>query len=106
MVWGFFKDFGGAIGDHFKVSINNLFTNFKESNIMANIYIQNCYHKKCIDFPSHPQYMAPKDKSIVLIVANGRAAIFEEFDIPKVVDGKSGSNSPPFVLVGDKFGCH
>jgi hypothetical protein len=39
--------------------------------------------------------------SIVLIVANCRAAIFEEIDIPKVVDAKSGSNSLPFVLVGD-----
>lgn len=45
--------------------------------------------------------MAPKDKSVVLIVANCRAAISEGIDIPKVVNAKNGSTFPPFVLVGD-----
>lgn len=68
---------------------------------MANIYIHNRCHWKGFHFFSHPQFAAPKGKLVVLTIVDRRAAIFEGVDIPKVANAKSGSDSPPFVLVGD-----
>lgn len=102
VVWECCIDFDSVTRDHSsKVSINNLFMNFKIYHIMANIHIQSWCGWKGIDFSSHPQSMAPKGKSVVPTVADHRVVVVEGIDIQNVVNTEGGSDFTPFVLVGD-----
>lgn len=59
------------------------------------MHIRNWCHWKGLDFLIHPQFAAPKGKSIVFIVVNHKMVVIEGLNVLKGVNARSSNNMIP-----------
>jgi hypothetical protein len=70
------KDLRCSTGYHNKVAVSNLFNNFRKSHVMSTAHIQSWCCRKGVDFCDHPQSVAGKGKSIVLVMYESNCRTF------------------------------
>jgi hypothetical protein len=95
------RDFGSMTGVHSRTTIHNLFANFKKSHLMSTIHVQNWCHWKDVPFTDHPQSAAPKEKLMILTIANHKKLVQEGIKIMDTLNNKILCEKKPFAVIGD-----
>lgn len=93
------KETGGQSGNHSKVTIQNLFSNFRTSHLQSIQHIKSWCRKHNVNYLDHPQSVAPKGKAIVLTTTDHRRLMAEGVDIMNVVNAELQEGMKPFHTV-------
>lgn len=95
------KEMGGSSGDHSKLTVNNLFGNFKKSHLMSIAHIKNWCSKHGVKYSDHPQSEEKGSKAIILQQEDHRKRINEGLLILEGVNLKVQEEIKPFTVFGD-----
>lgn len=96
------KPFGGNSCDHTKVGVTNLFSNFKKSHITSVGHVKNYCRRKGIEWKDYPQSGPEKRGKVLILTAEDHKCFVKEgLEIVEIVNAKSDSVRPLFVVVGD-----
>jgi hypothetical protein len=97
------KDCGGSSGDHSKITINNLFSNFRKNHLLSNQHVRNWCRRKGVNFSDHPQSLSTKTRPIVMTISDHKKAVCDGLQILQMVNREvvDGGGKEPFHHVGD-----
>lgn len=95
------KEMGGSSGDHSKLTVNNLFGNFKKSHLMSIAHIKNWCSKHSVKYSDHPQSEVKGSKAIILKQEDHRKRINDGLLILEGVNQTVEEGVKPFTVFGD-----
>jgi hypothetical protein len=68
---------GGSTGKHTKISVTNLFSNFKKSHLNSASHIRNYCGKRGVEFANHPQASSTRSTPLILTTADHKRMVEE-----------------------------
>jgi hypothetical protein len=95
------KDIGGSSGDHTKITVYNLFVNFRKSHVLSNGHVRNWCRRKGVPWEEHPQSMAAKGKILIMSTEDHKRAVDEGLQIVNGINNDVKEDGGPFVAVGN-----